>query len=279
MGRFDGKVAFVTGAARGQGANHAVRFAEEGADVIAIDIAAPVKSVPYEMPTQEDLDAVRRRIEACGRRAFVRQADVRDHDQIRAVVDEGAAELGGLDVVVANAGIGSIVSIEEMEVDVWQETIDINLTGVWITVKASIPHLRSRGAGSIVLTSSVFGLGAMPNLAHYNASKHGVLGIMKTVALELGPELIRCNAVLPTNVDTPMIQNEFVRRLYLPDLESPTRADGEAEGSPYILANAIPVPWVDSDDITNAVLFLASDQARYITGAALPVDAGFLLKR
>lgn len=276
---FEGKVAFITGAARGMGRNHAVRLAERGVDIIALDINRSLETVPYDGPGPEDLAETVRQVEALGRRIVAREADVRDLDAVRAVVDEGVAELGRLDIVIPNAGIASVAAAREMTPVTWSEMIDINLNGVWHTVSTSLPHLKSDGSGgAIVMIGSVASYLGLPNLAHYNAAKHAVHGIVKTLAVELGPERIRVNAVCPTNVGTDMVINEFIMKLFMPDLERPTREDAEAEGSAYREANAIPVPWIEVDDVTNAILFLCSDEARYITGVALPVDAGFIVK-
>ena len=257
-GRVQGKVAFITGAARGQGRSHAVRLAEEGADVIAVDLAETVKQV-----------------EALDRRIVAHQADVRDPGALRAALDDGVAQLGRLDIVVANAGIYQPTPALELDDAAWQETIGINLTGVWNTVKAALPHLISGGGGSVILTSSVLGLRASANSIHYNTAKHGVVGIMRSIANEFAQHRIRANSVHPTLVDTLMVQNEQVWGLFEPDNPHPTR---ESAAPIFATVNALPVPWVEPADISNAVLFLASDEARYITGVTLPVDAGSLLK-
>ncbi len=275
MGRVAGKVAFITGAARGQGRGHAVRLAEEGADIIAVDICRQVDTVPYPMATPEDLAETVKEVEALGRRIVAVEADVRDHDALKDAVDRGVAELGRLDIVVANAGISSMAPTEEMSVRTWRDVIDINLTGVWLTAKVAIPHLKAAGGGSIIITSSVAGLKAHPNVAHYVAAKHGVVGLMRSLALELAPYHIRVNSIHPTQVDTPMIMNEPTYRLFLPDMENPTREDFAPVSQAM---HALPTPWVDPVDISNAVLFLASDEARYITGVTLPVDAGAVIK-
>jgi len=176
---------------------------------------------------------------------------------------------------VANAGICSLGSAEEMSVQTWRDMIDVNLTGVWLTAKVAIPHLKAAGGGSIILTSSVAGLQGAGNVSHYVAAKHGVVGLMRSLALELAPFRIRVNSVHPTQVDTPMIMNEAMYRLFLPDAEHPTREDFAPVSEAL---NALPTPWVDPADVSNAVLFLASDEARYITGVTLPVDAGALVK-
>jgi SDR family mycofactocin-dependent oxidoreductase len=275
-GRVQGKVAFISGAARGQGRSHAVRLAEEGADIIAVDIAGPVASVTgYPPATEADLAETVRQVEALDRRIVARKADVRDSGALRAALADGVAQLGQLDIVVANAGIYQPVPTLELDDAGWQETIDINLTGVWNTVKVALPHLIAGGGGSIVLTSSVLGLRGAANSVHYNTAKHGMVGIMRTIAGEFAQHRIRVNSIHPTLVNTVMIQNEQVWGLFDPDNPHPTR---ESAAPVFESTNALPVPWVEPADISNAVLFLASDEARYITGVTLPVDAGALLK-
>ena len=275
-GRVEGKVAFITGAARGQGRSHAITLAREGADIIAVDIAAQIGTVPYPMATPEDLAQTVKEVEATGRRIVATQADVRDYDAVKEALDDGVAQLGRLDIVSANAGLAGYGRAEDLAEQTWQDVIDVDLTGVWHTAKAAIPHLTAGGrGGSIVLTSSAAGLQAYANIAHYVSAKHGVVGLMRTLALELAPQFIRVNSIHPTQVDTPMIQNEATYRLFRPDLDHPTRADFEAASQ---VVNVLPIPWVDVADISNAVLFLASDEARYITGVALPVDAGTVIK-
>lgn len=276
MGRMDGKVALITGAARGQGRSHAVRLAEEGAEIVALDICAQVETAPYDMPTADDLAETVKLVEDLDRRIVAREADVRDLAALQRVVEEGIAEFGHIDVVCANAGIGTIASALEMDELTWDEMIDINLTGVWKTIKAAIPPMIERGqGGAIIITSSVAGLFGFPNLAHYSAAKHGVVGIMRVLAQELAPHGIRVNTVNPTTVNTPMIMSDAFIQLIRPDLETPTAEDmGEA----FKGLNCLPIPWVEPVDISNAVLWLASDEARYVTGVALPVDAGFCQK-
>jgi (+)-trans-carveol dehydrogenase/(-)-trans-carveol dehydrogenase len=277
MGKLEGKVAFITGAARGQGRSHAVRLAQEGADIIAVDICEDVPGIPYAGATEADLAETVQQVEALDRRIVAAKADVRDYAGLKRALDDGVAQLGRLDIVSANAGIGtSPYNAWEMDDSVWQTMIDINLTGVWHTAKAAIPHLIDGGrGGSIILTSSAAGLQAYQNIAHYVSAKHGVVGLMRTLALELAPYSIRVNSIHPTQVDTPMIQNEATYRLFRPDLEHPTK-DDFAPASQEV--NALPIPWVEPIDISNAVLFLASDEARYVTGVTLPVDAGTVIK-
>lgn len=275
-GRLESKVALITGAARGQGRSHAVRLAEEGADIIAIDLCGQIDSVPYPMATREELNETVAQVEALDRRIVTKVADVRDAAALKAAVDSAVEQLGRLDIVCANAGIMGIGRVDELAEDAWQNMIDVNLTGVWHTATAAIPHIRAGGrGGSIIITSSSAALVAMQNIAHYVSAKFGVVGLMKVLALELAPELIRVNSLHPTNVDTPMIMNQAVRKLLVPDSEDPTDEQFAAAAQPI---NALPIPWVESIDVSNALLFLASDEARYITGATLPVDAGYSLK-
>jgi (+)-trans-carveol dehydrogenase len=275
-GRVAGQVALVTGAARGQGRSHAVHLAREGADILGIDVCDDIDGVPYPLATRADLEQTVAEVEAADRRIVARVADVRDLAAMRAAVDAGVAELGRLDIVCANAGINIPAPTTEMSERTWLDVVDVDLSGVWRTCKAAIPHLIAGGrGGAIVLTSSAAGLKAYANIAHYTAAKHAVNGLMKTLAQELAPHRIRVNTVNPTQVDTPMIMNEPMYRLFCPDVEAPTRADFEPVSQTM---NALPIPWVEAADVSNAVLFLVSDEARYITGVALPVDAGVLVK-
>jgi (+)-trans-carveol dehydrogenase len=275
-GRVEGKVAFVTGAARGQGRSHAVRLAEEGADVIAVDICDQIATVPVALGRAEDLDETACLVKDLGRRVVVAQADVRDQARLHEVLSTGVAELGRLDIVVANAGIYSHGLLADLSEQAWQDMIDVNLTGVWHTCKAAIPHLMAGGrGGSMILTSSSVGIRAVPNLGHYAAAKHGVVGLMRTLALELAPYSIRVNSIHPGCVDTVMINNPSLYSMLMPDVEQPTRA---MAAEVFQSLNALPVPWADPRDISHAVLFLASDEARYVTGAALPIDAGVIIK-
>jgi len=274
-GRVEGKVAFITGAARGQGRSHAIRLARDGADIIAVDLCGQVGSVPYAMSTPEDLAQTVKEVEALDRRIVASQADVRDYGAVKAALDAGVAELGRLDIVSANAGIFSFGTLEELSETEWQDMIDTNLTGVWHTAKAAIPHLRAAGGGSIVLTSSTAGLEAIPNAGHYTSAKHGVVGLMRTLALELAPDMIRVNSVHPTVVNTDMIQNAATYALFAPDLAEKDRTK-EALAPRFQAMNALPIPWVEPVDISNAVLWLASDESRYVTGVTLPIDAGLL---
>jgi (+)-trans-carveol dehydrogenase len=277
MGRLEGKVAFVTGAAKGQGRSHAVRLAEEGADIIAIDIASQIETVPYPMGTASDLAETVEEVEALGRRIVATEVDVRDYDALKAALDDGVARLGRLDIVAANAGIVSFGTVEDLTEQTWQDMIDVNLTGVWHTVKAAIPHLRGGGGGAIVITSSGAGLKGQANTGHYVAAKHGVVGLMRTLANELGPDMVRVNTVHPGSVDTDMIRNQALYHLFMPDHDDGDIAREEVEPV-FRAVGTLPIPWVEPVDISNAVLFLASDEARYITGVTLPVDSGTLVK-
>jgi SDR family mycofactocin-dependent oxidoreductase len=276
-GRVTGKVAFISGAARGQGRSHAVRLAQEGADIIAIDVCGPIDNLAYPHSTPEDLAETADLVKAQDRRIVTAQVDVRDYEALKSAVDGGVEQLGRLDIIVANAGVGTDGrKLHKIRENVWQDMIDINLSGVWHTVKSGVPHILSGGrGGSIVLTSSVGGRKAYPNTGHYIAAKHGVIGLMRAFAVELGQHMIRVNSVLPTQVSTTMVMNDNTFRLFRPDLENP----GPDDFAPISqMMHTLPVPWVEAADISNAVLFLASDESRYVTGVSLPVDAGSLLK-
>jgi SDR family mycofactocin-dependent oxidoreductase len=263
-GRVAGKVAFVTGAGRGQGRSHAIRLAEEGADIIAVDILSDYDTVGYGMSTEADLAQTVKAVEALDRRIIASKADVRDLDALRQAVDAGVAELGKLDIVCANAGICTVQSWDKVTPAVWQDTIDTNLTGVWNTLFVSIPHLLANGGGSIIATSSTAGIKGLPFLGPYTAAKHGVVGICRSLANELAEKSIRVNTVHPTGVDTPMVAGlgglaEMIEKN--PNLGP-------------ISMNGLPVELVEPRDISNAVLFLASDESRYVTGLEFTIDAG-----
>ncbi|MEX5706888.1 mycofactocin-coupled SDR family oxidoreductase [Parafrankia sp. FMc6] len=259
------------------GRAHAVRLAQEGADIIALDVCKQLDGVTFPMSTPEDLAETVRLVEKTGRRIHAVQADVRDYDAMKAVVDDGVAQFGRLDIVIANAGIGPDgAAMHDMDRKVWQDTVDINMTGVWLTTKASVPHILAGGrGGAVVLTSSLGGISAHPFIGHYVAAKHGVIGIMRTLALELGEHNIRVNALAPTQVSTPMVLHEGTYKMFRPDLPNPTVDDFAAVSQGMHL---LPTPWVDAEDIANAALFLVSDEGRYLTGVVLPIDAGANLK-
>jgi len=272
MSKLEGKVAFITGAARGQGRSHAVRLAQEGADIIAVDVARQIETVPYPTATAEDLAETARQVEALGRRIVAAEADVRDLDALTKVVDDGVAQLGRLDIVIANAGISVPAPTLEMDEQTWSTMIDINLTGVWKTIRAAVPHVVAGGeGGSVVITSSLAALKANANIAHYSAAKAGLVGLMRVMALELAPQNIRVNTIHPSTVATEMILNDPTYRLFRPDLENPTRADFEEAARTL---NKMPVVAAEAADISNAVLYLVSDDGRYVTGATHVVDAG-----
>ena len=272
MGVLEGKVACITGAARGQGRSHAVTLAREGAHVIVLDACAEIASVPYPLPTEADLRQTVEAVEAVGGTAVAAVVDVRDGDGLRAAVDDAVARLGRLDIVCANAGISTPSPTLTMSEQVWQETIDINLTGVWQTCRATVPHI-SAGArgGAVIITSSAATEIISANIAHYTASKYGLIGLMKVLAKELAPEGIRVNTVHPTGVKTPMILNEPMYRLFRPDLAAPGRADFEESARTH---NAMGIFALDPEDVSGAVLYLAADTGRHITGSTFMLDAG-----
>ena len=278
MGLVDGKVALVTGAGRGQGRSHALKLASEGADVIAVDIGpGRVDTISYELASEADLDTTVSAVEAMGRRAVKAIGDVRSLSDLQAAVDAGLSELGKIDIVCANAGIGSWAVAWEMTEQQWKDMIDINLTGVFNATRAALPSMVERGeGGSVVLTSSTAGLRAYANTAHYTAAKHGVIGLMKVLAQEAGPHRIRVNAVCPTTVRTPLVMNDSTFELFAPHLENPTEDDVR---EPFESLNILPgVAWIEPEDVSDAVVFLCSDAAKFITGVALPIDAGNIVK-
>lgn len=260
-----GKVVLVTGAGGGTGRVHCERFAEAGADVIALD----------RSEATDELLATAERVEQRGRRCIAGTADISDLAEVASAVDSGVMRLGRLDVIVANAGIHTpnrpawMISHQE-----WQRNLDINLTGVWCTVKAGVPHIGPDG-GSVVIISSTNGIRGTAGTAHYTASKHAAVGLARTLANELGPQRIRVNTVHPGAVATPMVRNADTYKRLRPDLAEPTEADAMEV---LTARNLLPVPWVEPTDVANAVVFLASDQARYITGCQLVVDAGLTQK-
>lgn len=280
MGRVAGKVAFVTGAARGQGRSHAVRLAEEGADIIAVDLCQDVETIGYPMATPEDLDETARLIEKTGQTAVIAQADVREAGPLRTALENGLAELGKLDIVVAQAGVAGMKGQPPLQA--WCDVINTNLIGTINAIQVALPHL---GAGaSIIATGSTAALmdtakkdspGNDPGGMAYVHSKRALSTYVHDLATELAPLGIRANVIHPTNTNTPMLQSEPMYRSFRPDLDNPTRADAEPV---FGVQQAMRIPFVEPEDISNAVLWLASDEARYVTGVQLRVDAGGYLK-
>jgi SDR family mycofactocin-dependent oxidoreductase len=274
--QFDGKVAFITGAARGQGRSHAVRFAEEGADIIAFDLCDQIDSVAYPMATREDLDETVNLVEKTGRRIVAGQGDVRDFERLKAVVAHGVAQLGRIDFVLANAGIMPAVGEQRYDISAYIDAVDVLLHGVYYTIEATLPALLEHGeGGAIVITSSAAGLHSVcpkfsvrsHGFAGYHAAKHGVVGLMRYYATSLAEKNIRVNTVHPSGVATPMIINEAVAQ---------NMAD-HPEGN-SALENLLPVPVLESVDVTEAMVYLCGRSGRYLTGITLPVDAGFNAK-
>jgi SDR family mycofactocin-dependent oxidoreductase len=280
MGRVQGKVAFITGAGRGQGRSHAVRLAEEGADIIAVDLCHDIDSLAYSLSTPDDLKETARLVEAQDRRIVAVQADVRERAQLRDAIERGIAELGKVDIVVAQAGI--IGQKSEVPLQAWTDVVDTNLLGVINAVHAALPHLQA--GASVIATGSTAAfmetlpmqqVGTDPGGIAYMVAKRMLSSYMHDLARELAPRQIRANVVHPTNVNTDMLHSEPMYRSFRPDLDHPTREDATPA---FHVQQAMPIPWVEPLDISNAVLFLASDEARYVTGMQLRVDAGGYLK-
>ena len=276
IGRAAGKVAFITGAARGQGREHAVRLAEEGADIIAVDVCGDIDGVGYPGATEADLEETAALVEKLDRRIVAEKADVRDLAGLGAALQRGVDELGRLDVVVANAGISGVpspaASVDETD---WQTMLDINLTGVMHTVKVALPHMSDGRGGSIILVSSMLGLRGGGYMSAYASAKHALVGLKNSLANELAPQWIRVNSIHPGNFRTPMLDNEWFRRMLRPDLAEPTMDDAAAVIGHF---HMLPAPLIEARAVADAVLFLASDESKYITGAALPIDAGAVAK-
>ena len=279
--RLEGKVAFITGAARGQGRSHAVRLAEEGADIIAVDLCEQIESNPYPLATPEDLDETVNLVEKLGRRIVARKADVRERGELAAALAEGVDELGRLDIVVANAGILPM-SMGDPDPFDFVDATDVDLIGVMNAVAAAYPHLPD--ASSIIVTGSNAAMlpnttdnPAMgPGSAGYGWSKNTIMGYVEQLALAVAPRFIRVNAVHPTNVNTHLLHNDGLYSVFRPDIENPTLEDVLPSFTSF---QAMPIPYVEPVDISNLVLFLASDESRYITGEQIRVDAGSLLKQ
>jgi SDR family mycofactocin-dependent oxidoreductase len=265
--RLAGKVALITGAAKSLGRSHAIRLAEEGADIIAVDICRQIGFVPNPMATQDDLAETVKAVEALGRRAVAAVADVRDADALRAAADGAVAELGRLDVVSANAAIASVQKYDDVTPEIWNTTLDVNLTGVWNTCAATIPHLLAAGGGSITITGSSAGVRALPFYLPYVVAKHALVGLARALALELSDRNIRVNVINPTGIDTPQGHSEVLPGLLdeRPDLRP-------------LFQNTLPVSRIQPADVSGALLYLASDDARYVTGTCLMVDAGATIR-
>ena len=278
--RLDGKVAFITGAARGQGRAHAVRMAQEGADVIAVDICEQIKSTKYPLASPEDLDQTANAVKDLGRRIVALKADVRERDQLRTAVEAGMSEFGHLDIVVVNAGILPM-GPDDTEPSGFVDASDVDLLGAMNTVAVSLPHLAD--GSSIIVTGSTAAM--MPNTtanpsmgsggAGYTWSKRTLVGYVEQMSIHLAPRFIRVNAIHPTNVNTHLLHNDEMYKVFRPDLEHPTREDAEPA---FTYFQAMPIPYVEPEDIANLAVFLASDESRYITGQQIRIDAGSLLK-
>lgn len=271
MGKLDGKIALITGGARGQGRSHALTLARNGADIVICDIPRDYETMPYVMGTEEQMNETVRLVEELGRRCVAVKADIRDSRQMQDVADRAVAEFGRIDILCANAGVGSYVKVANMTDQQWNETLDTNLTGTFYSIRAVLPQMIRQQYGRIVATASMAGRVGYQNLGHYVASKWGVIGLVKSTALEVAQEGITVNVVCPGTVNTDMVQHETSYRLFRPNLENPTKEDVAAV---LQRLHPIPVPWVEPEDVSNAVLFLVSDDARYITGEAIHVAAG-----
>jgi SDR family mycofactocin-dependent oxidoreductase len=270
MGKLDGKVAVITGGGRGQGRSHAVRLAAEGADIVVCDITEQVPSVPFATGQPGDLEVTVAEVEKEGRRCVAIEADVRSTADMQRLADTAMKEFGRIDFLLANAGILSLSdNTWELTDEQWDDMIDINLTGVFKACRAVVPHIRSGGeGGSIIITSSIAGLRGVAGCTHYTAAKHGIVGLMKTLARELAPEMIRVNTLHPTGVDSPMSNNEFF----------PKWLDEHEELGNAMRFNLMPVDSMPMADVSGVVAFLCSDEAKWITGSTVQVDAGFMLK-
>ena len=274
MGMLDGKVALITGGSRGQGRAHAITCAREGADVIIVDIASQMSTVPYKMATQDDLDETVKEVEAHDRRALAIKTDVRDQRQLDEAVSRGIAEFGKIDILIANAGIWTRAPFWELTEDQWEEMIGVNLSGVWKSAKAVAPHMIERQAGSIVITSSTNGLEAGLNYAHYVAAKHGVIGLMKNIALELAPYGIRCNAISPGAIKTPMTDHQGAWDMFA---GHPGGTEQDMLEGGYHFAALKGTTFMDPQVIADTALYLNSDLAAKVAGVTIPVDAGHMI--
>ncbi|HVX20586.1 MAG TPA: mycofactocin-coupled SDR family oxidoreductase [Acidimicrobiales bacterium] len=270
-GRLAGRVAFVTGAARGQGRAHAVALAEAGADVVVTDGPVGLTTVPYDLPAPDELEQTRKLVEGLGRRCLSGLADVRDADALAGLVQQGVDQLGRIDIGVANAGICTFGKSWELPKVQWQEMIDVNLTGVFNTVQALLPTMREQRYGRLIAVSSRAGRQGTPNLSHYTAAKFGVIGFMKSVAIEVADAGVTANVVCPTNVATPMLHNEAMYRLFCPDLDDPPE---EVLRERYAAMNVVPTPWIEPERVARVVAFLADEDSAEISGATYEVTCG-----
>ncbi|WP_235681054.1 mycofactocin-coupled SDR family oxidoreductase [Tomitella gaofuii] len=268
---FAGMTVLITGAARGQGRSHAVEFARRGASIVATDICADVDTIPYPLATADDLDQTRALIEEAGGRCLAVQADVRDGARMRGAVEEAVDAFGGIDVCIANAGVVSFGPVVELTDAQWATMLDVDLTGVFYTLRAVAPAMTARGWGRIITVASMGGRSGTPNLGHYSAAKWGVIGLTKTLALELAGTGVTANIVCPGTVSTDMVHNPAMYSLFAPDMDEPTR---EQVRGRYARLNPLGEPWTDPADVTAAVAYLASPAARHVTGETLEIGAG-----
>jgi (+)-trans-carveol dehydrogenase len=276
MGQMEGRVALITGAARGQGRSHALRLAREGADIIAIDICTDIPLAQYPMGTSEELSETVQMVEELGSRCVPYEVDAREAQRMRDVVSAGVGELGRLDTVVINHGINLPHSIEDEDaIAVWDAVVGVNFSSVWYTAAACVPHMRENG-GSIIITGSAASLIGVYGNAAYTSAKHGLIGLVKSLALDLSKYWIRVNAVCPGNVPTPLVLNEHILKVFMPGNPEATYKDMEPA---FEALSVLPTPWVQPEVISDAVLFLAADTGRYITGISLPIDAGFTIQQ
>ncbi len=272
MRRVDGKVALVTGAARGQGRSHAIRLGSEGAHLVLVDVGSPMRTTPYGLASADDLNETAALVERVGASVRTAVADVRDRGALDEIVRDAIGQFGRLDIVVANAGISGVGVLWELSRDEWQTMLDINVTGTWNTLSAAVPAMIAAGrGGSLITISSTAGLtGVTPGMGHYATTKHAVTGLARAFAVELAPYSIRSNSIHTGTVRTPMVDNALGRSLYT-GTTTPTESEfGEA----LTRLNALPVPWLEPEDVSNAVLYLAGDESRYVTGTQVVIDAG-----
>jgi SDR family mycofactocin-dependent oxidoreductase len=271
MGTLEGHVALITGAARGQGRSHALALAAEGADLVLCDLAEDIATVPYPLASKSELEATASAVESVGRRCLATVADVRDTAALNAVVNAGIDEFGHVDICIANAGVCGFGAFSEITDEMWADMIDVDLTGVFKTMRAVLPHMLERGYGRIIATSSMGGRAGMPNLAHYAAAKWGVIGLVKSLALEVADRGVTVNALCPTTVDTEMVHNPALYGLFCPDLKNPTRDEVTPR---YAAMNPAGRPWMSAEEVSRVALFLCSDAASAMTGEAVHVSLG-----